>query len=568
VERLFQPKILRVLREGYTRKQFVRDLSAGTIVGIVALPLAIAFAIASGLSPERGLIMAVVAGFLVSALGGSRVQIGGPTGAFVVIVLGVVQQYGINGLIISTILAGLILIGFGLLRLGSVIKFIPMPLVVGFTSGIAVIIFTSQVKDLMGLQLDLPESFGAKWLAYFRSVHLTNPYSVGVAAATVLIAVYFKKITTRLPGSFVAILALTAAVQLFHLPVDTIGSKFGEIPSSIPAPAFPNIRLADLAVYIQPAFTIAMLGAIESLLSALVADGMISSSHRSNTELIGQGIANVFSGLFGGIPATGAIARTATNVKNGGRTPVSGMVHAAVLLLIMLAFGRWATLIPLSCLAGILLIVAYNMSEWKSFLSVARGSANDVAVLLTTFLLTILVDLTLAIEIGMVLAAMLFMRRMALITKISSVTERFSGEQADSAEFPEMLRIPKGCEVYEINGPFFFGVAYKFREVLREIKTAPRILIIRMRNVPVVDTTGIHNLREMIRSFQHQGTKVILSGVKDDIYTELKKARIVFLVGKKNVLPSVAEAVVRANEVAAGMDRKTGHKAHAARPVS
>jgi sulfate permease, SulP family len=549
---LFEPKLLTVLKEGYSRQQFFRDLGAGIIVGIVALPLAIAFAIASGVSPEKGLITAIVAGFLISALGGSRVQIGGPTGAFVVIVLGVIQVYGINGLIISTIMAGFILIGFGLLRLGTVIKFIPIPLVVGFTSGIALIIFSTQIKDFFGLTLtSVPDDFVGKWNAYFNAFNTLNWYALAVGLGTLLIAVYFKKITTKVPGTFVAIIITTAAVQIFHIPVESIGSKFGAIPFALHLPVIPEISFADIKLCLKPAFTIAMLGAIESLLSALVADGMISGSHRSNTELIGQGIANVFSGLFGGIPATGAIARTATNVKNGGRTPVSGMVHALVLLLIMLFFGKWATLIPLSCLAAILVVVAYNMSEYKSFISIAKGSANDVAVLLTTFLLTVLVDLTLAIEIGIVLAAMLFMRRMAMITQISSITSKFTTERTDTTvDFPEELHIPKGCEVFEINGPFFFGVAYRFKDVLKEIKQPPKILIIRMRNVPVIDSTGIYNLREIIQSFKSQGTKVVLSGVKDDIFEELRKARIVFMVGKKNVLSHINEAVKRSHEIA------------------
>jgi SulP family sulfate permease len=556
---LFEPKLLTVLKEGYSRQQFFRDLGAGIIVGIVALPLAIAFAIASGVSPEKGLITAIVAGFLISALGGSRVQIGGPTGAFVVIVLGVIQVYGINGLIISTIMAGFILIGFGLLRLGTVIKFIPIPLVVGFTSGIALIIFSTQIKDFFGLTLTrVPDDFVGKWNAYFNAFSTLNWYALAVGLGTLLIAIYFKKITTKIPGTFVAIIIATAAVQIFRIPVESIGSKFGAIPFALHLPVIPEISFADIKLCLKPAFTIAMLGAIESLLSALVADGMISGSHRSNTELIGQGIANVFSGLFGGIPATGAIARTATNVKNGGRTPVSGMVHALVLLLIMLFFGKWATLIPLSCLAAILVVVAYNMSEYKSFISIAKGSANDVAVLLATFLLTVLVDLTLAIEIGIVLAAMLFMRRMAMITQISSITSKFTTERTDTtADFPEELHIPKGCEVFEINGPFFFGVAYRFKDVLKEIKQPPKILIIRMRNVPVIDSTGIHNLREIIQSFKSQGTKIVLSGVKDEIFTELRKARIVFMVGKKNVLPHINEAVKRSHEIADELKKNT-----------
>ncbi|MEP6846989.1 MAG: SulP family inorganic anion transporter, partial [Panacibacter sp.] len=412
---MFKPKLFDTLRN-YSSKQFSKDLVAGLIVGIVALPLAIAFAIASGVSPEKGLFTAVIAGFIVSALGGSKVQIGGPTGAFIVIVYGIVQQYGVNGLIIATFIAGVLLIIMGLARLGTVIKFIPHPLIVGFTSGIALIIFSSQIKDFFGLQMGVvPADFLYKWESYFTHLESVNVYAAAMAAATVVIIFLWPRVTHKLPGSLIAILITTAAVEILHLPVETIGSRFGAIPSSLPKPVIPDLDFDTIKNLIRPAFTIALLGGIESLLSAVVSDGMIGGNHRSNMELVAQGTANIFSSLFGGIPATGAIARTVTNVKNGGRTPVAGITHAFTLLLIMLFVGKWAALIPMATLAGILVVVAYNMSEWENFISVLKGSRSDIAVLLTTFLLTVLIDLTVAIEVGMVLAAFLFMRKMIRI---------------------------------------------------------------------------------------------------------------------------------------------------------
>ncbi|MEK6616584.1 MAG: SulP family inorganic anion transporter, partial [Bacteroidota bacterium] len=416
---MFVPKLFVTLKD-YKREQFYKDLISGIVVGVVALPLCIAFAIASGVSPEKGLVTGVIGGFLISFLGGSRVQIGGPTGAFIVIVYGIVQQFGIDGLIIATFLAGIILLIMGLARMGSVIKFIPHPLIVGFTSGIALIIFSSQIKDFFGLSMGtVPADFVSKWREYFFNFNSVNIYAIAIAAGTILISVLFPKITLKVPGSLLAILISTVAVQYFHLNVETIGSKFGEISSAFPIPHIPNFDFSTVQKLIQPAFTIALLGGIESLLSAVVSDGMIGGNHKSNIELVGQGIANIVSSLFGGIPATGALARTATNVKSGGRTPVAGIIHSLVLLLIMLVAGKWATLIPLSCLAGILVVVAYNMSEWRSFISVLRTSKSDGAVLLSTFALTVFVDLTVAIEIGMVLAVFLFMRRMTQISNVN-----------------------------------------------------------------------------------------------------------------------------------------------------
>lgn len=521
---VFKPKFFSLLKEGFSRKQISTEIFAGIIVGIVALPLAIAFAVASGVSPEKGLITAIIAGFIISLLGGSRVQIGGPTGAFIVIVFGIVQQYGINGLIISTMMAGLILISFGLFRLGSLLKFIPHPLIVGFTSGIALIIFSTQIKDALGLPInEVPSAFIAKWDSYLQNLHSFNIYTVIITAVTILITIYSKKITTKVPGSFFAIILVTAVVQLTGIEVNTIETMFGEISGKFEF-SFPNINFSDLRNYVAPAFTIAMLGAIESLLSAIVADGMIGSNHRSNTELIAQGIANFFTPLFGGIPATGAIARTATNIKNGARTPLSGIVHAITLLLIMVFFGKWAKLIPMSCLAGILIVVAYNMSEWRSFVSILKGSAFDVMILLTTFALTVLVDLTVAIEIGIVMASLLFMKRMADAGKISTL-------EPDSDLLDNYQDIPKGIEIYEISGPFFFASAKHYSEIIKQTGFKSKILIIRMRHVPFIDSTGCTNLKNAINELHSFGIKVILSGVQPDVYKELDKYGIIRLTG-------------------------------------
>ena len=544
---MFKPKLFDTFKN-YSRQQFSKDLLSGIIVGIVALPLAIAFAIASGVSPEKGLFTAVIAGFIISALGGSRVQIGGPTGAFIVVVYGIVQQFGINGLIVSTFMAGVILIIMGFARLGTVIKFIPHPLIIGFTSGIALIIFSSQIKDFFGLQMGtVPVDFIDKWIMYFQNFHFINVYSFVVALVTVLTIQFWPKITHKIPGSLIAILITTAVVQIFHMPLDTIGSRFGAIPTSIPAPIIPQVDLATLKKLIQPAFTIALLGGIESLLSAVVSDGMIGGNHRSNMELVAQGIANIFSSLFGGIPATGAIARTATNVKNGGRTPIAGIIHSITLLLIMLFVGKWAALIPMATLAGILVIVAYNMSEWKVFLAVFKGPRSDVAVLLTTFLLTVLVDLTVAIEIGMVLAVFLFMQKMIQFSEVNMVTK----EAVDSANDPESMEkyiIPKEVEIFEITGPLFFGAAYKFKEAMRFIENPPKVLIIRMRKVPIIDATGIKTLQEIQKEWKNQGTKIILSEVNSEqVLLELKNSRLLFLIGKANVTKDFSDAVKRSN---------------------
>lgn len=544
---MFRPKILDTLR-GYTRQQFLKDLMAGLIVGLVALPLAIAFAIASGVSPEKGLYTAIIAGFIISLLGGSRVQIGGPTGAFIVIVYGIVQAHGIDGLVIATFMAGIILIIMGFARLGSVIKFIPHPLIIGFTSGIALIILSSQVKDFLGLKTGVvPADFLAKWRVYIQYFHTLNLYTVLIGSATVAIVLLWPKVTRKIPGSLIAIIATTAAMQLLHLPVETIGSRFGAISSSLPKPVIPHLDAATLRNLIRPAFTIALLGGIESLLSAVVSDGMIGGNHKSNMELVAQGVANLFSSVFGGIPATGAIARTATNVKNGGRTPVAGMIHAVTLLLILLFFGKWAALIPMATLAGILAVVAYNMSEWRHFQSILKGPGSDTAILLTTFLLTVFIDLTVAIEVGMVLAVFLFMRNMIRFSNVSVLMgEPESGNNGDDRESLDSFVIPRNIEVFEITGPLFFGAAYKFKDAMRFIEKPPRVLIVRMRKVPIIDATGIRTLAEVCKESKQKGTKLILSEVhSEQILEELKKSRLLFVIGKANVTDTFQKAIDR-----------------------
>lgn len=542
MERIFKPKFFSVLKENYTRKQFTTDALAGIVVGIVALPLAVAFAVASGVSPDKGLITAIVAGFLVSVLGGSRVQIAGPTGAFIVIVYGIIAKYGFEGLLVSTVLAGIFLVVFGLLRLGTLLKYFPHPLVVGFTSGIAVVIFSTQVKDALGLEIEnLPSGFVEKWGAYFSNLSSVNLYAVGITLATIFLVVFSKKVVQKVPGSIIAIILATLAVQFFQLPVSTIETFFGEIPTSFHFEML-KIDFSNLGYYFQPALTIALLGAIESLLSAVVADGMIGGNHRSNTELIGQGIANIVTPFFGGIPATGAIARTATNVKNGGRTPVAGIIHAVTLLLIMLFFGRWVKLIPMSCLAGILITVAYNMSEWRTFRTILKASVFDILVLLSTFFLTVLVDLTVAIEVGVVLSAILFMKRMADMGK--TIPARI-----DSDVIEDYSVLPKGIGIYEISGPLFFASAKEFCEVLKSMGYKYKVIIIRMRHVPFVDATGLVNLKESLKIIKKSGTMVVLSGVNETVEADLKKAEISRIIREENIFSSFDQALVGATNL-------------------
>jgi len=533
------PKIVTSLQT-YDREQFLRDLSAGVVVGIVALPLAIAFAIASGVTPDRGLWTAIVAGFLISVLGGSRVQIGGPTGAFVVIVYAIVQKHGYDGLAIATMMAGVMLVISGVAKFGAVMKFIPQPVITGFTSGIAVIIFASQVKDFLGLRMGtVPPEFVGKVAAYAIHIGEVTPAAIGVALLALAIILLWPRLSVRIPAPFVALVATTAAVHALGIPVETIGSRFGEISASAPTPRLPSVTFEQVTALIGPAFTIALLAGIESLLSAVVADGMIGGRHRSNMELVAQGIANIASPIMGGIPATGAIARTATNVKNGGRTPVAGVVHAVVLLVITLVAGKWAALIPMATLAAILVVVAYHMSEWRAFRAELRSPKSDVAVLLVTFGLTVFVDLTVALEVGMVLAAFLFIRRMAEVTNIAAVTRELEDDSSEQhytgSGAMSRRRVPEGVEVYEINGPFFFGAAERFKDTLARISGKPKVLIIRMRNVLSLDSTGIHALRDVVRRTRADGTVVLLSDVHLQPLAALTDSPVLDDIGRDNL---------------------------------
>jgi SulP family sulfate permease len=530
----------------YDRQQFGRDLVAGVVVGIVALPLAIAFAIASGVTPDRGLWTAIVAGFIVSALGGSRVQIAGPTGAFVVIVYGIVQQHGVDGLLIATIMAGVLLVVFGVAKFGAVIKFIPHPVTTGFTSGIAVIIFTGQIRDFLGLRMgDVPADFVEKVAAYAGNVGQLNPAAIGVALLTLAIIVFVPRVSPGIPSPFIALLVTTALVGLVPLPVETIGSRFGEITARLPTPRFPEITLERISALMGPAFAIAMLGAIESLLSAVVADGMIGGRHRSNMELVAQGIANIIAPIMGGMPATGAIARTATNVKSGGRTPVAGIIHSVTLLIITLAAGRWVGLIPMATLAAILVVVAYHMSEWRAFVAELRSPKSDVAVLLVTFGLTVLVDLVIAIEVGMVLAAFLFIKRMAEVTNVSAVTRELEDVVDDEADPNDVSRrrVPDGVEVYEINGPFFFGAAELFKDTLARVARKPRVLIIRMRHVLALDSTGMHALKDVVHRTRKDGTLVLLSDVHMQPLVALTGSPVLEEIGQDNLFSNLDDAL-------------------------
>lgn len=557
IRQVFHPKLLTTIK-GYSRQTFISDLIAGIIVGVVALPLAIAFGIASGVSPEKGLITAIIAGFLISALGGSRVQIGGPTGAFIVIVYGIVEKFGIDGLLIATIIAGFMLVGMGLLQLGTIIKFMPYPIVVGFTSGIALVIFSSQVKDFFGLQTagNVPADFIDKWGFYFSNFSSLNLYALGIGLFTVLVSVFWPRINKKVPGTLIALVLTTVATAVFEFPVETIGSRFGEIRATIPAPFIPSVSFETFRLLLAPAFTIAMLGAIESLLSAMVADGATGGRHRSNTELIGQGIANIVTPLFGGIPATGAIARTMTNIRNGGKTPVAGIIHAVVLLLILLFFGQWARLIPMSCLAGILVIVSYNMSEWRSFKGLFRNSRSEVAVLLTTFFLTVIIDLTVAIQFGLLLAVLLFLKRVIDTSGVEVLNMAVDDENAESAENTPRLAIPSGVEVFEVNGPFFFGVANKFEEAEKQVTKKPKIRIIRLYRVPFMDATGLSNLRSFIRKSQGNGITVIISGPVKSVYEALEKNGFPELVGSDNICADINLALKRAETLLETMRKK------------
>ncbi|GHT73262.1 sodium-independent anion transporter [Bacteroidia bacterium] len=551
----FKPKLFTSIKH-YSKEKFMTDLMAGVIVGIVALPLAIAFGIASGVSPEKGLITAIIGGFIVSVLGGCSVQIGGPTGAFIIIVYGIIQQFGFEGLAVATILAGLILIGMGLLRLGTVIKFIPYPIIVGFTSGIALTIFTTQIKDLLGLTMSsVPADFISKWIAYAKAISSINLWSLIVSILSILIIIYSPRFIKKIPGSLIAIIVMTIVVYLLKefaglTGIETIGDRF-QINASLPKPNTIPITLESINLLLPAAFTIAMLGAIESLLSATVADGIIGDKQNSNTELIAQGAANLVTPLFGGIPVTGAIARTMTNINNGGRSPVAGIVHAVVLLLILLFLGPLTKHIPMACLAGVLVIVSYNMSEWRTFRSLLKNPKSDVIVLLVTFFLTVIFDLTIAIELGILLAMVLLVKRVSETSNISVIKDELNmATDAEKTADNDKLILPKGVEVYEIDGPFFFGIANKFEESMRTIDAKrPKIRIIRMRKVPFMDSTGLHNLESLYRISREENIQLVLSGVNNKVRGVLDKSGFSDKIGKNNILSNINEALERVNEL-------------------
>lgn len=560
---VFQPKLFQTFKN-YTKEQLLQDALAGWIVGVVAIPLAIAFGIASGVGPTEGLITAIIAGFIISAFGGSKVQIGGPTGAFIVIIYGVIQQHGIAGLLIATIMAGILLMLMGVFKMGNVIKFVPYPVVIGFTAGIALTIFSTQMNDLFGMNLsDVPADFLQKWLCYFHNLHAINWWAFAVGAISLLILIFLPRLSKKIPGSLVVIILMTFIVWILRKyagidSIKTIGDLY-TIPNGIPAPHLPSLALAEGQTLFQliqdlfpAAFTIAILGAIESLLSAMVADGVIGDQHNSNTELIAQGMANIVVPFFGGIPATGAIARTMTNIDNGGRTPVAGITHALVLLLVLLFFGPLVGMIPMACLAGILIMVSYNMSGWRSVLWLAKNPKSDFLVMLVTFVLTVLFDLTIAIEVGLLLAVVLFLKR----TNEATVIRSFSNELDPNANSDvygydlEKLKIPPFTEVYEIDGPYFFGIANKFDDISRQLNhTSQKVRIIRMRKVSFIDSTGIHNLEQLYLRLKRSGIVLVLSGVNEQVFNALEKAGLVDMIGRENVCNHINVALFRAEEL-------------------
>lgn len=540
----------------YSKEKFFKDLMAGIIVGIVALPLAIAFGIASGVSPEKGLFTAVIGGFIVSFLGGSTVQIGGPTGAFIVIVFGIIQQFGMSGLLIATFLAGIMLVVMGFLKLGTVIKFIPYPIIVGFTAGIALTIFSTQIKDLFGLQIEggVPSGFIEKWAVYIKNFSSANWWVLGIGVASILIIVYSSKFIKKIPGSLIAIVVMTVLVYFMrHFwgieGIETIGDRFslkGNLPSITPV----SINLEAVRILFPSAFTIAILCAIESLLSGKVADGVTGDKMNSNMELVAQGAANIIVPLFGGIPVTGAIARTMTNINNGGRSPVAGIIHAVVLLLILLFLVDLTKHIPMACLAGVLVVVSYNMSEWRSCVGILKGSKSDAAVLISTFLLTVVFDLTIAIEVGLILAIFLFLKRITETTNVSVIKDKLTINNDGESLLPEdNLKLPKGVEIFEIDGPFFFGVANKFDESMRIIGETSKVRIIRMRKVPFIDGTALHNLEILCVKSQKEGINIILSGVRANVRLALEKAHFSQLIGEENICDNIHLAIERANEI-------------------
>lgn len=537
------PKLVTCLKD-YSKEQFIKDFVAGFIVAIIALPLAIALGIASGVSPEKGLFTAIIGGFIISLLGGSRVQIGGPTGAFVIIVFGIIQKYGPSGLIISTIIAGFFLILMGILKFGKVIKYIPYTITTGFTSGIAVTIFSTQISDFLGLTItDVPSEFLDKWICYFNNFNTININTLVIGLVSLLIIIFWHKINKKIPGTLIALLFATFSVQIFGLNVETIGSRFGSISASLPHITFPNITFELISELVFPGFTIAVLAGIESLLSAVVADGMIGGKHRSNMELVAQGVANIFSALFGGIPVTGAIARTAANVKNGGRTPVAGIVHSITLLIIMLLFMPYVKLIPMTCLAAILIMVSYNMGEWESFKMIKTAPKSDTLVFLTTFFLTIFLDLVVAIGVGMVLASFLFMQRMSEVTDVKCVL----GEEEEEPKTVDKYKMNKNTLVYEIDGPFFFGAADKFISAIREIDFLPKVLIIDMAKVPIIDITAYHALEMIYDICKKHSTKIIVAGLQEQPLKVLNKNNFIELIKHENIFENVEKAIQKEN---------------------
>ena len=552
----FKPKLFLALKN-YSKELFMADLMAGIIVGIVALPLAIAFGIASGVSPEKGIITAIIAGFIISMMGGSKVQIGGPTGAFIVIVYGIIQQYGEAGLIVATLMAGVLLILLGVFKLGAIIKFIPYPIIVGFTSGIAVTIFTTQIADIFGLSFGgekLPGDFIGKWIMYFNHFDTINWWNTIISIASIIIIAMTPKFSKKIPGSLIAIIAITLLVYVLKTyvgvdSIDTIGDRFS-IKAQLPGAEVPTLNWEAMKGLLPAAITIAVLGAIESLLSATVADGVIGDKHDSNTELIAQGTANIITPLFGGIPATGAIARTMTNINNGGKSPVAGIIHAVVLFLILLFLMPLAQYIPMACLAGVLVVVSYNMSEWRTFRALLKNPKSDITVLLITFFLTVIFDLTVAIEVGLVIACLLFMRRVAETTEISVITDEINpNEELDIAVNEENLIIPQGVEVYEINGPYFFGIANKFEEQMVQLGDRPKVRIIRMRKVPFIDSTGIHNLTNLCKMSKKERITIVLSGVNEKVHHVLEKSGFYELLGEENICENINVAIDRANQI-------------------
>lgn len=550
MNRQFEPQFITTLREGYTVKKFISDLSAGLVVGIVAIPLAIAFAIASGVKPEQGLVTAIIAGLSISILSGSRVQIGGPTGAFIVIIFNIVQMHGYQGLAVATVLAGILLIIMGVLKLGIIIQYIPYPVTVGFTSGIAVIIAAGQVREALGLTMKtVPSPFVEKILAYGAHIGTINPWATGMFILSVLIIILWPKLNQKIPASIIAIVFTTLLVKFFNLPVETIYDRFGTLSGTIKFSPLPPLTVELVSSLFFPALTIAFLAGIESLLSAVVADGMMGTKHRSNMELIAQGVANCITPFFGGIPATGAIARTATNIKNGGRTPVAGIVHALTIFLIMIFFGKWASLIPLSCIAAVLMVVAYNMSESRLFIRMFKNPKSDVVVMLATFLLTVFIDLTVAIGVGVMLAVFLFMRRMSEVTTMNHITRLSSADETEEETISDTsIAIPKDIQVFEVNGPFFFGAADRFKDTIASLDKKPRVMILRMRKVLSIDATAIKALESIYVKNKHDGTLMLLSGVHTQPLLALLKCGFVDKIGNENLCGTLNEALEKAAE--------------------